>query len=158
MNLKYKSRRSGVQKIPKVWFGLNISLLAHSLFLPSLSKKLYDILHLKNLITNFLVSLTMSSFLESRELRKHYKEVREYVKIGPIFLTRYEKARILGARALQLSCGAPMLIEKPADVIDPIKIAQLELKAKILPLTIRREYPNGEYQDIYINKLILKKD
>ncbi len=100
----------------------------------------------------------MSSFLESRELRKHYKEVREYVKIGPIFLTRYEKARILGARALQLSYGAPMLIEKPADVIDPIKIAQLELKAKILPLTIRREYPNGEYQDIYINKLILKKD
>ena len=100
----------------------------------------------------------MSSFLESRELRKQYKEVREYVKIGPIFLTRYEKARIVGARALQLSYGAPMLIEKPPDIIDPIKIAQLELKAKILPLTIRREYPHGEYQDIPINKLILKKD
>jgi DNA-directed RNA polymerase I, II, and III subunit RPABC2 len=100
----------------------------------------------------------MSSFLESRELRKHYKEVREYVKIGPIFLTRYEKARIVGARSLQLSYGAPMLIEKPKDVIDPIKIAKLELKARILPLTIRREYPSGEYQDIPINKLILKKD
>ncbi|MFX0028644.1 MAG: DNA-directed RNA polymerase subunit K, partial [Candidatus Hermodarchaeota archaeon] len=86
----------------------------------------------------------MSSFLESRELRKLYKQVREYVKIGPIFLTRYEKARIVGARSLQLSYGAPMLIEKPKETIDPIKIARQELKAGILPLTIRRENPNGE--------------
>ncbi len=100
----------------------------------------------------------MSSFLESRKLRARYKEVKKYVKIGPIFLTRYEKARIVGARALQISFGAPILIEKPKDMIDPIKIALLELKSKILPLTIRREYPSGEYQDILINKLILKKN
>ncbi|MFX0043628.1 MAG: DNA-directed RNA polymerase subunit K [Candidatus Hodarchaeota archaeon] len=100
----------------------------------------------------------MSSFLESRELRKIYKEVRKYVKIGPIFLTRYEKARIVGARALQLSFGAPILVEKPKGLIDPIKIAQIELKAGILPLTIRRENPSGEFQDIPINRLILKKD
>jgi DNA-directed RNA polymerase subunit K/omega len=100
----------------------------------------------------------VSSFLESRELRKLYREVKKYVKIGPIFLTRYEKARIVGARALQISYGAPILIEKPKNLIDPIKIAQSELKSKILPLTIRRELPDGEYQDIPINKLILKKD
>ncbi|TFG02327.1 MAG: DNA-directed RNA polymerase subunit K [Promethearchaeota archaeon] len=100
----------------------------------------------------------MSSFLESRELREKYKEVREYVKIGSIFLTRYEKARITGARALQLSYGAPILIDKPRDMIDPIKIALLELRAGILPLTIRRKLPSGEYQDIPISKLILKKD
>ena len=100
----------------------------------------------------------MSSFLESRELRKHYKEVRKYVRIGSIFLTRYEKARIVGARALQISFGAPILIDKPTDMIDPIKIAQVELREKILPLTIRRENPSEEYQDIPINKLILKKE
>ncbi len=100
----------------------------------------------------------MSSFLESRELRKKYKEVKKFVKIGNIFLTRYEKARIVGARALQISFGAPILVEKPMDVIDPIKIAQLELKSRILPLTIRRKLPDGEFQDISINKLILKKD
>jgi len=105
-----------------------------------------------------LVRITVSSFLESRELRKKYREVREYVKIGPIFLTRYEKARIVGARALQISFGAPILVDKPKNMIDPIKIAQLELKSQILPLTIRRTNPNGEYQDIPINKLILKKD
>ena len=100
----------------------------------------------------------MSSFLESRELRKLYKNVRKYVKIGPIFLTRYEKARIVGARALQISFGAPILVNKPIDMIDPIKIAQLELRSKILPLTIRRKYPSEEYQDIPINRLILKKN
>ncbi|MFW9773898.1 MAG: DNA-directed RNA polymerase subunit K [Candidatus Thorarchaeota archaeon] len=100
----------------------------------------------------------MSSFLESRELRKKYKEVRKYVKIGPIFLTRYEKARIVGARALQISFGAPILVTKPKNLIDPIKIALLELKSQILPLTIRREFPSGEHQDIPISKLILKKD
>ena len=100
----------------------------------------------------------MSSFLESRELRKKYKEIKKYVKIGPIFLTRYEKARIVGARALQISFGAPILVHRPSDMIDPIRIAQFELKSRILPITIRREYPSGEYQDIPINKLILKKD
>ena len=100
----------------------------------------------------------MSSFLESRELRKLYKEVRKGIKVGFIFLSRYEKARITGARALQISYGAPILVNKPKDLIDPIKIALLELKSKILPLTIRREYPSGEYQDIPIYKLILKKD
>ena len=100
----------------------------------------------------------MSSFLESRELRKKYKEVEKFVEIGQIFLTRYEKARIVGARALQISFGAPILVDKPKNLIDPIKIAQLELKSAILPLTIRRELPDGTFQDIPINKLILKKD
>ena len=100
----------------------------------------------------------MSSFLESRELRKMYKKVREYVKIGPIFLTRYEKARIVGARALQISYGAPILVDKPINMIDPIKIAMLELKLRILPLTIRRDNQSGEFQDIQINQLILKKN
>ena len=80
------------------------------------------------------------------------------MKVGPIFLTRYEKDRIVGARALQISFGAPILVEKPKNMIDPVKIAQLELKSKILPLTIRRSMPNEAFQDIPINKLILRKD
>ena len=105
-----------------------------------------------------MVCVIVSSFLEARELRKRYKEVKKYIHIGPIFLTRYEKARIVGARALQISFGAPILTDKPINMIDPIKIAQLELKAGILPLTIRRANPDGAYQDIPISKLILKKD
>jgi len=50
------------------------------------------------------------------------------VQIGPPKLTRFERVRIVGARALQLSLGAPMLIELPPRVSDPFDIALAELK------------------------------
>ena len=76
------------------------------------------------------------------------------IRIGPKRLTRFEKARIIGARALQISMGAPVLIEIPKDVIDPIKIAELELKAGILPIIIRRRTVAGEHQDILLKTLL----
>ena len=55
-------------------------------------------------------------------------------------LTRYERARIIGARALQISMGAPTLIE--SNTADPIDIAIDELKKGVIPITIkRRETP-----------------
>ncbi len=62
---------------------------------------------------------------------------------------------MIGARALQLAMGAPPLIKVPAEVVDPIKIAELELEAGVLPFTIRRALPDGTYQDIPV-KLLLK--
>ncbi|MFB6086620.1 MAG: DNA-directed RNA polymerase subunit K [Halodesulfurarchaeum sp.] len=50
---------------------------------------------------------------------------------------RYEKARILGARALQISFGAPVLID--TDQSEPILIAAEEYDASVLPFTVRRE-------------------
>jgi DNA-directed RNA polymerase subunit K len=52
--------------------------------------------------------------------------------------TRFERARILGARALQISLGAPILIEVPADLIDPVEIAEKEFAAGMIPITVRR--------------------
>ena len=52
--------------------------------------------------------------------------------------TRFEKARIIGARALQLSMGAPALIKIPKDVILPIDIAMLEFKEGVIPITVKR--------------------
>ena len=53
--------------------------------------------------------------------------------------TRFEKARIIGARALQISMGAPTLIKLPKDVIFPIDIAMLEFKEEAIPITVRRD-------------------
>jgi DNA-directed RNA polymerase subunit K len=53
--------------------------------------------------------------------------------------TRFEKARIIGARALQISMGAPSLISLPKDVIFPIDIAMLEFKEKAIPITVKRD-------------------
>jgi DNA-directed RNA polymerase subunit K len=52
--------------------------------------------------------------------------------------TRFEKARIIGARALQISMGAPSLIEIPKDIIFPIDIAMVEFKENAIPITVKR--------------------
>jgi len=72
------------------------------------------------------------------------------ILIGPSRLTRFEKARITGARSLQLSLGAPTLVKIPAELTDTIMIAIYELDRKTLPISIRRILPNGLYQDIPI--------
>ncbi len=53
--------------------------------------------------------------------------------------TKYEKARIIGARALQIAMGAPVLIDVPENISDPIDVALLELERKAMPLTVIRE-------------------
>jgi len=73
------------------------------------------------------------------------------VLIGPNRLTRFERARITGARSLQLSLGAPSLIAWTNEIRDTISLATAELDARILPISIRRVLPNGLYQDIPID-------
>ncbi len=73
------------------------------------------------------------------------------IQIGPPTLTRFEKARIMGARALQLSLGAPPFIEIPATSKTSLDIALVELEQRVIPITIRRSLPNGDYQNIPIN-------
>ena len=52
--------------------------------------------------------------------------------------TRFERARILGARALQISLGAPILSDIPPALIDPVVIAEREFDAGVIPITVRR--------------------
>ena len=56
--------------------------------------------------------------------------------------TRFEKARIIGARGLQISMGAPILIKVPEDLIDPIDIAMQEFDKGVLPITVKRRMDN----------------
>ncbi len=53
--------------------------------------------------------------------------------------TRFEKARIIGARALQISMGAPIVVEASKDILDPIDIAMLEFNEGIIPITVKRD-------------------
>ncbi|WXG42629.1 MAG: DNA-directed RNA polymerase subunit K [Promethearchaeati archaeon SRVP18_Atabeyarchaeia-1] len=68
-------------------------------------------------------------------------------------LTKYERSRIIGSRALQISLGAPILVEAPPNAADPITIAEIELKANVLPITIRRKLPGGRQENIPLSKL-----
>lgn len=73
------------------------------------------------------------------------------ITIGPPVLTRFEKARIMGARALQLSQGAPPFIDVSAEVKTSLDIAMEELEQRIIPIVIKRVLPNGDYQNIPID-------
>lgn len=65
--------------------------------------------------------------------------------------TKYEKARIIGARALQISQGAPLLVKVSDDELkkmgfNPIKIATLEFEKGVIPISVKRHYPSGEVE------------
>jgi len=71
---------------------------------------------------------------------------------GPPTLTRFERARIMGARALQLSLGAPLFIEIPKNATSSLEIAMEELKQRVIPIVIKRTLPNGDYQHLPIDQ------
>ncbi len=84
---------------------------------------------------------------------EHEREFK--IRIGPPRMTKYERARIIGARALQISLGAPVLIPLDKDTPrDPVEIAMRELDLGMLPIIIRRRAPSGEYQDIPLRFLV----
>jgi DNA-directed RNA polymerase subunit K len=67
-------------------------------------------------------------------------------------LTRFEVARLIGARALQIALGAPVLVK--TEKVEPIEIAKLEFKEILIPMTIKRRLPSGEEMFIDIKAAI----
>ncbi len=70
-------------------------------------------------------------------------------------LTRFETARLIGARSLQIALGAPILLD-PEEIkdLDSIRIAKQEFKNKIIPITIKRKLPRGEEMVIDVKTAI----
>ncbi|KAK2070379.1 hypothetical protein P8C59_004877 [Phyllachora maydis] len=69
------------------------------------------------------------------------------------FMTKYERARILGTRALQISMNAPVLVDLEGET-DPLQIAIKELREKKIPLIVRRYMPDGSYEDWTCEELL----
>ncbi|EPX71994.1 DNA-directed RNA polymerase I [Schizosaccharomyces octosporus yFS286] len=69
------------------------------------------------------------------------------------YMTKYERARILGTRALQISMNAPVLVDLEGET-DPLQIAMKELAQKKIPLLVRRYLPDGSYEDWSVSELI----
>ena len=65
-------------------------------------------------------------------------------------LTKFEVARLLGARALQVSLGAPVLAKN--DTTSPTEIAKVEFREKVIPITIKRKLPNSELVVVDVKK------
>eukprot|EP01064_Diplonema_japonicum_P003388 TRINITY_DN12193_c0_g2_i1.p1 TRINITY_DN12193_c0_g2~~TRINITY_DN12193_c0_g2_i1.p1 ORF type:complete len:166 (+),score=29.84 TRINITY_DN12193_c0_g2_i1:55-498(+) len=78
-------------------------------------------------------------------------------RITTRFLTKYERARVLGTRALQISMGAPIKVELEGET-DPLIIASKELREKKVPIIIRRNLPDGTVEDWPIDELVIDMD
>ena len=76
------------------------------------------------------------------------------IKVTSKYLTKYEKTRILGARALQISLGSPPTVDI-GTTTDSYEIAMLELQQKKIPIIIRRYLPNNTFEDWHISELEL---
>ena len=87
-----------------------------------------------------------------------FKSKRGFTKnkdrITSNFLTKYERERILGTRALQLSKNAPpMVVPQPGET-DPYKLAERELASRKIPFIVRRYLPDHTYEDWKLSELI----
>lgn len=77
-------------------------------------------------------------------------------RITTPYMTKYERARLLGTRALQIAMCAPVMVELDGEN-DPLAIAEKEMKAKKIPIIIRRFLPDGSYEDWGMDELILSE-
>lgn len=110
-----------------------------------LQKFSLDINH--NYLMNYHPETIIHNYDEISVLTKIIKDNNGTI-IDPLhrtasYLTKYEKARVLGQRAKQIECGAKPFIKVPENIIDSYIIAELELKEKKIPFIIRRPLSNG---------------
>jgi len=84
------------------------------------------------------------------ELAEKRKERRP-----PYWLTKFERAKVLGIRALQISKSAPVTVDVPPGMINPLDIAQLELEARRVPLFVVRTYPDSKVEEWPVSELAL---
>lgn len=97
--------------------------------------------------------------LEEAEERKqpqvdeHGERQPNKERVTTPYLTKYERARILGTRALQISMNAPVLVPLDGET-DALQIAIKELSQRKIPLIIRRYLPDGSFEDWSVSELI----
>lgn len=75
-------------------------------------------------------------------------------RITTRYLTKYERARVLGTRALQISMNAPVMVDVGTET-DPLEIAYKELREKKIPFTVRRYLPDGSFEDWGLDELAI---
>jgi len=85
---------------------------------------------------------------------QYTQRVPTHERTTSTYMTKYERTRIIGTRALQLSLNAPVLIDLKGET-DPLKIAKRELQEKKIPIIVRRHLPNGRFEDWSVQELVV---
>lgn len=97
-----------------------------------------------------------TSILDFTNINSIYKEINKTNKISQPYLTKYEYAKIIGIAAQQIESGRKPLVENiPASYVNPIDVAEYELKKKKTPIIIKRKLPNNEFEYWTLDQLII---
>jgi DNA-directed RNA polymerase subunit K/omega len=111
----------------------------------------------KNYITEFHPECLNHNYDEvlrlSRVIRNNSNVIIDPLHKTLPYLTKYEKARILGQRAKQIETGSKPFVKVPENIIDGYVIAELELKEKKIPFIIKRPIPGGAFEYWKLNDL-----
>merc|ERR1711988_1578901 len=91
----------------------------------------------------------------SHKRSSNSKEVPKDQRMTTKYMTKYDRARVLGTRALHIAMSAPVMVELEGET-DPLKIAMKELKARKIPVIIRRYLPDKSYEDWAVDELIVE--
>lgn len=86
-------------------------------------------------------------------VRDKYNIIIDHLHKTQPYLTKYEKARVLGQRAKQIETGAKPLVKVPENIIDGYIIAELELREKKIPFIIKRPIPGGAFEYWHLRDL-----
>jgi DNA-directed RNA polymerase I, II, and III subunit RPABC2 len=111
----------------------------------------------KNYITEFHPECLTHNYEEIAKLSTVVRN-SDNIIIDPLhktipFLTKYEKARILGQRAKQIETGSKPFVKIPENIIDSYIIAELELREKKIPFIIKRPIPSGAFEYWHLKDL-----
>jgi DNA-directed RNA polymerase I, II, and III subunit RPABC2 len=102
-----------------------------------------------------IIDLESDEIIEEKDSKKDKKmqKIEKDKRVTLPYLTKFEKARVIGTRAVQISMGAKTNVQ--FSKFDPIEIATKELHTKNLPLIIRRHLPNNKYEDWSVSELMI---
>jgi DNA-directed RNA polymerase I, II, and III subunit RPABC2 len=111
----------------------------------------------KNYITDFHPECLNHNYDEITKLSTVVRN-SDNIIIDPLhrtipFLTKYEKARILGQRAKQIETGSKPFVKIPENIVDSYIIAELELREKKIPFIIKRPIPSGGFEYWHLKDL-----
>lgn len=95
-----------------------------------------------------------SDFEFTEDQQQIIKETEIEERVTSNLMTKYEKAHILGVRAMQIAKNAPIFTDI-GDLTDPLKIAIKELNEKKIPFIIKRRMPDGKCEKWKLNELLL---
>jgi DNA-directed RNA polymerase I, II, and III subunit RPABC2 len=91
---------------------------------------------------------------EAPEGRANATAIAKDKRVTTRYMTKYERSRVLGTRALQISMNAPVMVDIAGET-DPLKIAGKELRERKIPMIIRRYLPDGSYEDWNLDELYI---